>query len=323
MACWSAAQVEAAERACAVGADARSAHDGSWPMKIVARRGRGRPRRDQHVGLPRGRRLAPLAGPPRPAVRAPALADGPRRRSTAWSRQQLPVRWHPWTPEWPTDGPARRVALRLARASTSTARRLALAELLDDPQPEWELAGRPARPRGARAPRPVPGQVDLLDGLVLPGARRRRPRRGRRTTCSRPLGRLRGARPRRPLRRHQPVGHRRRDLRAGPGPRRARRPRAARSRCFGTCSTCASDDGRYWTGYVYPDDVHWPAEHTTYTTAAVLLAVRRARRGRRAQRPPARASCAAPRWRDFGDAGAGVRLRVSRRARRPSPDRTA
>jgi hypothetical protein len=33
------------------------------------------------------------------------------------------------------------------------------------------------------------------------------------------------------------------------------------------------DDGRYWTGYVYPDDVNWPVEHTTYTAAAVVLAV--------------------------------------------------
>ena len=43
-------------------------------------------------------------------------------------------------------------------------------------------------------------------------------------------------------------------------------------------------DGRYWTGWVYDDpsrpgppdeprDVHWPHEHTTYTAAAVLLAV--------------------------------------------------
>ena len=31
-------------------------------------------------------------------------------------------------------------------------------------------------------------------------------------------------------------------------------------------------DGGYWTGYVYPDDVNWPAEHTTYTAAAVILA---------------------------------------------------
>jgi hypothetical protein len=33
------------------------------------------------------------------------------------------------------------------------------------------------------------------------------------------------------------------------------------------------DDGRYWTGYVYPDQAHWPVEHTTYTAAAVILAV--------------------------------------------------
>jgi hypothetical protein len=32
------------------------------------------------------------------------------------------------------------------------------------------------------------------------------------------------------------------------------------------------DDGSYWTGYVYRDRVHWPAEHTTFTTAAALLA---------------------------------------------------
>ena len=41
-------------------------------------------------------------------------------------------------------------------------------------------------------------------------------------------------------------------------------------------------DGRYWTGWVYdeggdhegePRDVHWPVEHTTYTAAAVILAV--------------------------------------------------
>ena len=31
-------------------------------------------------------------------------------------------------------------------------------------------------------------------------------------------------------------------------------------------------EGRYWTGYVYPDKVNWPVEHTTYTAAAVILA---------------------------------------------------
>ena len=41
------------------------------------------------------------------------------------------------------------------------------------------------------------------------------------------------------------------------------------------------DDGRYWTGWVYgdqslteePRNVYWPVEHTTYTAAAVILAV--------------------------------------------------
>ncbi|MDZ5663584.1 prenyltransferase [Nocardioides sp. S-58] len=32
-------------------------------------------------------------------------------------------------------------------------------------------------------------------------------------------------------------------------------------------------EGSYWTGYVWPDDVYWPVEQTTYTAAAVVLAV--------------------------------------------------
>jgi len=31
-------------------------------------------------------------------------------------------------------------------------------------------------------------------------------------------------------------------------------------------------DGRYWTGWVFPEDVNWPDEQTTYTAAAVVLA---------------------------------------------------
>ena len=31
-------------------------------------------------------------------------------------------------------------------------------------------------------------------------------------------------------------------------------------------------DGSYWTGYVYPDDAMWPEERTTWTAGAVLLA---------------------------------------------------
>ncbi len=32
------------------------------------------------------------------------------------------------------------------------------------------------------------------------------------------------------------------------------------------------ESGSYWTGLVYPEQVNWPAEHTTYTAAAVILA---------------------------------------------------
>ena len=32
------------------------------------------------------------------------------------------------------------------------------------------------------------------------------------------------------------------------------------------------DDGRYWTGLVYPEGVNWPGEHSTYTAAAAILA---------------------------------------------------
>ena len=44
----------------------------------------------------------------------------------------------------------------------------------------------------------------------------------------------------------------------------------------------STSDGSYWTGWVYEDgkphdgeprNVHWPVEHTTYTAAAVILAV--------------------------------------------------
>ncbi|MHB8275053.1 MAG: hypothetical protein ACYDC9_09845, partial [Dermatophilaceae bacterium] len=33
------------------------------------------------------------------------------------------------------------------------------------------------------------------------------------------------------------------------------------------------DDGAYWTGYVYTDDARWPVEQSSWTAAAVILAV--------------------------------------------------
>ena len=57
-----AGEVDAAERAYAWVPTVQR-HDGSVPMKIVGGRDRGRQRRDQHVVVPRGRRVAPLADP--------------------------------------------------------------------------------------------------------------------------------------------------------------------------------------------------------------------------------------------------------------------
>ena len=43
-------------------------------------------------------------------------------------------------------------------------------------------------------------------------------------------------------------------------------------RLFAEMQHLRADDGRYWTGWVFGDDVYWPHEHTTYTAAAVILA---------------------------------------------------
>ena len=32
------------------------------------------------------------------------------------------------------------------------------------------------------------------------------------------------------------------------------------------------EDGSWWTGYVFPDDLHWPDERPAWTAAAILLA---------------------------------------------------
>lgn len=43
-------------------------------------------------------------------------------------------------------------------------------------------------------------------------------------------------------------------------------------RLFAEMQHLREPDGRYWTGFVYPENVNWPDEQTTYTAAAVVLA---------------------------------------------------
>jgi hypothetical protein len=35
---------------------------------------------------------------------------------------------------------------------------------------------------------------------------------------------------------------------------------------------CRDESGGYWTGWVWPEGKYWPAEHSTWTSAAVILA---------------------------------------------------
>ncbi|HEX7537583.1 MAG TPA: prenyltransferase [Dermatophilaceae bacterium] len=41
---------------------------------------------------------------------------------------------------------------------------------------------------------------------------------------------------------------------------------------FGSVQHLRHDDGGYWTGYVWPDEAVWPEERSTWTAAAVVLA---------------------------------------------------
>ena len=125
----------------------------------------------------------------------------------------------------------------------------------------------------ARARR-VRAQAPLGDGLVLPGARRRR--------HAAPAGRSSARR----APEHVRDGRARacaasRTGRGSPRPRPASArwptwPSATRPR-LSSCSRWAQahrhDDGAYWTGIVYPEGTSFPGdERTTYTAAAVVLA---------------------------------------------------
>ncbi len=149
---------------------------------------------------------------------------------------------------------------------------LALSELMDDPQPEWELAaGRLGH--ALRAHRdlfmdkstfsmdwyyPVLGGavrggagLELLDSrwdqFVVPGL-------GIRCVDTNPW--VTGAESCELVLALDAVGERERA-----------------TRLLRDMQHLRTDQGGYWTGYVYADEVVWPREQTTYTAAAVILAV--------------------------------------------------
>ncbi|QYJ04892.1 hypothetical protein KUV85_04175 [Nocardioides panacisoli] len=159
---------------------------------------------------------------------------------------------------------------------------VALADLMDDPQPEWELAGGRLGHAVRRHPDlfadkssysmdwyypvlggAVRGQAayDLLamrwDDFVVPGL-------GIHCVDTNPW--VTGAETCELAMALDLIGDQRRAL-----------------QLFTDMQHLREGDGRYWTGWVYADprrpappdepvDVHWPVEHTTYTAAAVVLA---------------------------------------------------
>jgi hypothetical protein len=181
-----------------------------------------------------------------------------------------------WSQEWHAGAPARvnEEALLAASSSIHHALRagLAIAELVDDPQPEWELAGG----RLAHAVRhhedrfldkghfSMDWYYPVLGGVVTgTRARRRLDERwdtfvedglGIRCVSRDPW--VTGAETAELALALEAVCH---------------RPRAVR--LLADLQHLRCDDGSYWTGYVFPDRVHWPDEQTTFTAAAVVLAV--------------------------------------------------
>ncbi|MDX6276860.1 MAG: hypothetical protein QOJ72_988 [Nocardioidaceae bacterium] len=187
---------------------------------------------------------------------------------------QLPFGGIAWSREWDATGPAKINDEALLAGSSSIYQALrcgvALAEIMDEPQPEWELAGgrlghalREHRDqfldkstfsmdwyypvlggavRGAAADEMLASRWDTFveEGL------------GIRCVSENPW--VTGAETCELAMALKAIGD----------------PRA--EQLFSDMQHLRNEDGAYWTGYVFPDDVNWPHEHTTYTAAAVILA---------------------------------------------------
>jgi hypothetical protein len=188
---------------------------------------------------------------------------------------QLPFGGIAWSQEWDRHGPAKVNQEALVAGSSSIYQSfragLAISELVDDAQPSWELTvgrlGHALRdhrdlfldkatfsmdwyyPVLGGAVRGDAGRALLdrrWDDFVVPGL-------GIRCVDTNPW--VTGAETCELVMALDALGDRERAL-----------------RLFGDMQHLRADGGRYWTGFVFPDKGNWPAEHTTYTAAAVVLA---------------------------------------------------
>ena len=243
--------------------------DGSWPMKVVGSEvedASGDANMSAYLAV--GAWHAWLVRRDRQAVRRlwPAV-----RRGLDWVVSlQLPFGGVAWSVD--PAGSVSSEALLAGSASTYTSLRagLALAALVGEPQPEWELAaGRLGHAVATHRDwfldkstfsmdwyYPVLGGAvrgdaarDLLDGrwddFVVDGW-------GCRCVDTRPW--VTGAETCELALALDAVGD----------------PRAAR--LLGWVGHSRHESGLYWTGWVYDEGAFWPGEQTTYTSAAVVLA---------------------------------------------------
>lgn len=265
---------EAAERAFAWAQRTQRA-DGSWPMKIVVGEV------EDHSGE------SNMAAYVAVAVWHHWLV----RRDEAFVRRmwptvrraldfvvglQLPFGGVAWSQEWRDGAPGRVNEEALLAGSSSIHHALragtALAGLVDDPQVEWELAagrlGHALREHRDlfldKSTFSMDWYYPVLGGAVRGDAARAllaerwdtfvEPGLGIRCVSTNPW--VTGAETAELVLALEAIGD---------------RDRAAR--LLADMQHLRADDGSYWTGYVWPDEVNWPAEQTTYTAAAVVLAV--------------------------------------------------
>ena len=266
-------EVEAAERALAW-VPTLQRHDGSWPLKIVEGRvedasGETNVSAYLAVGVWHHWQIRQDLDVVRrlwPAVRGGLdFVVG----------MQLPYGGIAWSQEWDGQGPARvnREALLAGSSSIYHSLRagVALAELLGDPQPHWELAGgrlghalREHRDLFLdKSEYSMDWYYPVLGGAVHGAAGRAlidsrwdhfvRPGLGILCIDTNPW--VTGAETCELAMALDSLGDHERAL-----------------RMFADMQHLRDTGGRYWTGFVYPDNVNWPVEHTTYTAAAVILA---------------------------------------------------
>lgn len=270
---------EAAERAFAWARETQRA-DGSWPMKIVVGEVEdhsGETNMSAYVAVATWHHWLVARDEAFVRLMWPTV----RRALDFVVSLQLPFGGVAWSQEWAAGEPAAVNEEALLAGSSSIYHSLragvALAELLGEPQVEWELAGG----RLGHALREhrdlfldkstfsMDWYYPVLGGAVRGDAAREllaerwdtfvEPGLGIRCVSTNPW--VTGAETCELVMALEAIGDRERAC-----------------QLLADMQHLRTDDGSYWTGYVFPtgpdeEGANWPGEQTTYTAAAVILAV--------------------------------------------------